>query len=150
MSRLLLDTHCWLWLQAEPERFSPEVLRELGDPAVEPSSAPTRSSSEAPFEPQTALPICHRERRPRWRGCSTIRSARRSSRFGRCVAADVLEQAFGLDVIRRGRWVVALDALLEQGSAERARDSYVFLVRRIGERLVERDPADPLPLIREQ
>jgi len=35
MSRLLLDTHCWLWLQAEPERFSPEVLRDLGDPGIE-------------------------------------------------------------------------------------------------------------------
>ena len=35
MKRVLLDTHCWLWLQAEPDRFSPEVLRELGDPSVE-------------------------------------------------------------------------------------------------------------------
>lgn len=35
MKRVLLDTHCWLWLQAEPERFSPDVLRELGDPSVE-------------------------------------------------------------------------------------------------------------------
>ncbi len=33
--RLLLDTHCWLWLQTEPERFSPDVLLELGDPATE-------------------------------------------------------------------------------------------------------------------
>ena len=28
--RILLDTHCWLWLQSEPERFSADVLHELG------------------------------------------------------------------------------------------------------------------------
>lgn len=33
--RLLLDTHCWLWLQAEPERFSPRVLAELRKPTNE-------------------------------------------------------------------------------------------------------------------
>lgn len=27
--RLLLDTHCWLWLQTAPERFSPETLERL-------------------------------------------------------------------------------------------------------------------------
>lgn len=31
--RLLLDTHCWLWLQVAPERFSPDVFADLGDPA---------------------------------------------------------------------------------------------------------------------
>jgi PIN domain nuclease of toxin-antitoxin system len=29
--RLLLDTHCWLWLQTEPERFGAETLRLLED-----------------------------------------------------------------------------------------------------------------------
>ena len=34
--RLLLDTHCWLWMQAEPERFSPLTLdRILLDPEAE-------------------------------------------------------------------------------------------------------------------
>src|SRR5690606_22039153 len=33
--RILLDTHCWLWLQSEPERFSADVLHELGDPTTE-------------------------------------------------------------------------------------------------------------------
>lgn len=27
--RLLLDTHCWLWLQTAPERFSPETMARL-------------------------------------------------------------------------------------------------------------------------
>lgn len=31
--RLLLDTHVWLWLQAEPERLGPEVLAALEDEA---------------------------------------------------------------------------------------------------------------------
>lgn len=26
---LLLDTHCWIWLNAEPERFSPHTLSQL-------------------------------------------------------------------------------------------------------------------------
>jgi len=30
--RLLIDTHCWLWLQVSPERLAPEVLSLLGDP----------------------------------------------------------------------------------------------------------------------
>lgn len=30
--RLLLDTHVWLWLQAEPERLAPRILTALGDP----------------------------------------------------------------------------------------------------------------------
>jgi PIN domain nuclease of toxin-antitoxin system len=30
--RFLVDTHCWLWLQANPERLSPEVLLLLGNP----------------------------------------------------------------------------------------------------------------------
>ncbi|MCC7076887.1 MAG: type II toxin-antitoxin system VapC family toxin [Acidimicrobiia bacterium] len=30
--RLLLDTHVWLWLQAEPERLTPRILTALGDP----------------------------------------------------------------------------------------------------------------------
>ncbi|HMB55120.1 MAG TPA: type II toxin-antitoxin system VapC family toxin [Thermoanaerobaculia bacterium] len=29
---LLVDTHCWLWLQSEPQRISPGVLRRLGAP----------------------------------------------------------------------------------------------------------------------
>jgi PIN domain nuclease of toxin-antitoxin system len=29
--RLLLDTHVWLWLQAEPERVDPSVLAQLAD-----------------------------------------------------------------------------------------------------------------------
>ena len=29
--RFLLDTHCWLWLQTEPERFSEEMRRTLAD-----------------------------------------------------------------------------------------------------------------------
>jgi PIN domain nuclease of toxin-antitoxin system len=33
--RILLDTHCWLWLCAEPERFSKATLAELSDPATE-------------------------------------------------------------------------------------------------------------------
>ena len=27
--RILLDTHCWLWLNASPERFSHEALRRV-------------------------------------------------------------------------------------------------------------------------
>ncbi|MES1208702.1 MAG: type II toxin-antitoxin system VapC family toxin [Pseudomonadota bacterium] len=30
--KVLIDTHCWLWLCAEPERFSPPVLARLADP----------------------------------------------------------------------------------------------------------------------
>lgn len=26
---LLLDTHCWIWLNAEPERFSPQTRSQL-------------------------------------------------------------------------------------------------------------------------
>lgn len=33
--RLLLDTHCWLWLQAEPARFSPAVTEVLADTSHE-------------------------------------------------------------------------------------------------------------------
>jgi len=33
--RVLLDTHCWLWLCAEPERFSPVTLDRLADPSTE-------------------------------------------------------------------------------------------------------------------
>jgi PIN domain nuclease of toxin-antitoxin system len=33
--RILLDTHCWLWLCAEPERFSKTTLAELADPQTE-------------------------------------------------------------------------------------------------------------------
>lgn len=29
--KILLDTHCWLWLQAAPQRFSDEVLELLED-----------------------------------------------------------------------------------------------------------------------
>jgi PIN domain nuclease of toxin-antitoxin system len=35
MKRILFDTHCWLWLQSEPERFSPALLHELSDPTLE-------------------------------------------------------------------------------------------------------------------
>ena len=31
--RFLVDTHCWLWLQASHEKFSPALLSLLGDPA---------------------------------------------------------------------------------------------------------------------
>ncbi|MDX2023853.1 MAG: type II toxin-antitoxin system VapC family toxin [Deltaproteobacteria bacterium] len=31
--RILLDTHCWLWLLAEPNRFAPAVLTDLRNPA---------------------------------------------------------------------------------------------------------------------
>lgn len=30
--RLLLDTHCWLWMQTAPERFSSEVRAVLASP----------------------------------------------------------------------------------------------------------------------
>jgi len=33
MSRFLLDTHVWLWLQTEPDRVGHEVLERLRDPA---------------------------------------------------------------------------------------------------------------------
>lgn len=33
--RLLLDTHVWLWLQAEPERLSRRARKALSDPSVE-------------------------------------------------------------------------------------------------------------------
>lgn len=33
--RILLDTQCWLWMHAEPERFSPSALGVVQDPAVE-------------------------------------------------------------------------------------------------------------------
>lgn len=31
----LLDTHCWLWLQTEPERFADPLLNKLSDRAVD-------------------------------------------------------------------------------------------------------------------
>lgn len=33
--RVLLDTHCWLWLCAEPERFSKATLAGLADPETQ-------------------------------------------------------------------------------------------------------------------
>jgi PIN domain nuclease of toxin-antitoxin system len=33
--RLLLDTHCWLWMRAEPARFSESSLELLRDPGSE-------------------------------------------------------------------------------------------------------------------
>jgi len=30
--RLLIDTHCWLWMQVSPERFAPDVAQLLEDP----------------------------------------------------------------------------------------------------------------------
>lgn len=33
--RVLLDTHCWLWMQAHPERFSPGARAFVEDPANE-------------------------------------------------------------------------------------------------------------------
>lgn len=33
--RLLLDTHCFLWLQSEPDRLASGVLRMLDNPQVE-------------------------------------------------------------------------------------------------------------------
>jgi PIN domain nuclease of toxin-antitoxin system len=33
--RLLIDTHCWLWMQAEPDRFSSETRKALLDPGNE-------------------------------------------------------------------------------------------------------------------
>lgn len=33
--RLLLDTHCWLWLESAPERFSERVRHQLVDPETE-------------------------------------------------------------------------------------------------------------------
>jgi PIN domain nuclease of toxin-antitoxin system len=32
--RVLLDTHCWLWLCASPERFSKKALAQLADPTT--------------------------------------------------------------------------------------------------------------------
>lgn len=32
--RLLLDTHCWLWMRAAPDRFSEPTQRLLCDPEV--------------------------------------------------------------------------------------------------------------------
>lgn len=33
--RVLLDTHCWLWLCSEPERFSSSTLKRLSDRETE-------------------------------------------------------------------------------------------------------------------
>lgn len=33
--RILLDTHCWLWMQAAPDRFSAEATQMLLDPRNE-------------------------------------------------------------------------------------------------------------------
>ena len=33
--KLLVDTHCFLWMQAEPDRLAPKVRRRLEDPANE-------------------------------------------------------------------------------------------------------------------
>ena len=33
--RLLLDTHCFLWMQATPEKLAPRVRRRLEDPNTE-------------------------------------------------------------------------------------------------------------------
>jgi PIN domain nuclease of toxin-antitoxin system len=33
--RILIDTHCWLWLCASPERFSDATLARLADPRTE-------------------------------------------------------------------------------------------------------------------
>lgn len=33
--RILIDTHCWLWIQVSPERIAPQVLSLLEDPAHE-------------------------------------------------------------------------------------------------------------------
>ena len=33
--RALLDTHCWLWLQTEPERLGAPLLEDLADPTSE-------------------------------------------------------------------------------------------------------------------
>jgi len=33
--RILLDTHCWLWLESDPDRFRAAVRRRLEDPATE-------------------------------------------------------------------------------------------------------------------
>ena len=33
--RLLLDTHCWLWMESAPERFTPAVRELLTDPETE-------------------------------------------------------------------------------------------------------------------
>jgi PIN domain nuclease of toxin-antitoxin system len=33
--RLLIDTQCWLWMQAEPERFSERMRARLADPGTE-------------------------------------------------------------------------------------------------------------------
>lgn len=30
--RILLDTHCWLWMTVAPERFSPSALELVSDP----------------------------------------------------------------------------------------------------------------------
>lgn len=33
--KILLDTHCWLWMQSAPERLSAEALALIEDPANE-------------------------------------------------------------------------------------------------------------------
>lgn len=33
--RLLLDTHCWLWMQVSPGVFAPQVRKLLEDPHQE-------------------------------------------------------------------------------------------------------------------
>lgn len=33
--RVLLDTHCWLWMQVDPDRFSAETRRVIEDPGNE-------------------------------------------------------------------------------------------------------------------
>jgi len=34
-ARILLDTHCWLWLLAEPSRFSPRTLKTVSSGETE-------------------------------------------------------------------------------------------------------------------
>ncbi len=32
--KILLDTHCWLWMAVAPERFSPSALELVSDPDI--------------------------------------------------------------------------------------------------------------------
>ena len=32
--KILLDTHCWLWMAVAPERFSPSALKLVSDPDI--------------------------------------------------------------------------------------------------------------------
>lgn len=56
--KILLDTRCWLWMLAEPERLTGEVRERLADPAhgVYVSAATAWEIAEAHAQGRLALP----------------------------------------------------------------------------------------------